>query len=1093
MPRLAEPTQSGDNSDIDEHLRNFNDGGQPTNVRRPNTGPDPEFLGSGSGNPGGRELPVSPSAAHGGDAHGGGRGARRADARDRHNASSSGDSGKPKLAEPHGGGKSFDAKNAAIDKAVDKIPGGKKDADGNPIAKGGAEKAVDKAAGKGAEAALTATGVGATVAKPVGKAVEKVGVRRITKIAAIGAAIMLTPLFLLLFVFTYVATHPWEAAKEVITNSSIRRFALNAAKQAGTSTVDTIIGALSYETDYKPGSAIAATGQRPEAGTMLDTISKIDFEKSKNRYKNANCPYKVVTKKVVAFDGKQRSVIAKVTDKSGATVKTSDPEVFTCILQQYPVVETMMRSPEARKINKQMNVNLSYAEKKDSELIDGKSKEEVKDALYKKSLERVWKNSSTSTECVKDFKPTGPKIDQAIALVVNDLLCGTQPKNIDVKYKVDEIPKSLDTDSAQYERRLIAYTKTACTFYKKLNADKEAIKNYQINRAKSSARAGIQALTLADTGIAGEISTNELNNDFYKISNFASSRAYNQEIYGTSTGTQADPESIPTKVLGLTENYFEELAERKDLGATLGELCSKQDKLDDDGAFASIGSFFSGFFGGGSKSKEGYAKDIDDTLDYLKRDIYKTNKDFYKTPDGVTLNDIIVRTVKVTSNASNSGVEDGPNNFNRMTVGAKNTMHNYTISLLGGTYQDDAEAAADSVALETIKRNEDKQSGMIARLFNTKNPRSLASRIAAGSTATPKQITENTTRYALNMLNPIKAFADFNTHIAYVGYGESNKAIAAADDDRAYWKIDTAGTKPALNGAEINTLQNAKEIERMKKSGANAELFASWDKCMETYYPDETAVDKAGDENCMVMRETKGGKKAASYGKNRTLARKYGNYKGNMNMFTAWAKLSSDEQDDSIYAKGENSSGFGVGGAVGADPDGPQSDPGADTSSTSCPQEPGITTASEDTKNGVDAKGVVQTYGPGRVAKNKIKLCNVQGITVNVSVASNLNKMVSAAKAVRLALSGSGWRSYDRQKELRIINGCPADDSASSSSCRVPTARPGNSNHEQGEAVDFNNSRTRGTAVYAWLNGNANKYGFFNFPKEAWHWSRNGK
>ncbi len=263
---------------------------------------------------------------------------------------------------------------------------------------------------------------------------------------------------------------------------------------------------------------------------------------------------------------------------------------------------------------------------------------------------------------------------------------------------------------------------------------------------------------------------------------------------------------------------------------------------------------------------------------------------------------------------------------------------------------------------------------------------------------------------------------------------------------------------------------------------------------METYFPDKQAVDEAKDENCMIMRETDEGRRlGAANPAKRSLARSYATYKGNMNFYTAWAKLSSDEQDDSIYAKGENSSGFGVGGAVGADPDGPQSDPGADTSGTDCPQEPGITTAPEDTKNGVDAKGVVQTYGPGRVPKNKIKLCVVQGIRVNVSVASNLNKMVSAAGTSGLALSGSGWRSYDRQKELRISNGCPADDNAPSSSCRVPTARPGSSNHEQGEAVDFNNSRTRGTAVYAWLKSNASKYGFFNFPREAWHWSRNGK
>ncbi len=1016
-----------------------------------------------------------------------------------HTSSGPGGSG-PTPSEKHSlkDGKAIDPQSAltkkAAGKALDHTPGmvsKAEQAEQGSLEKAG-RKAASKVAKKAAQAAATDSGVGAPLAKAAGDIAEeavkridvKGGAKKSVKVVAIAAFGFIVVAMLPLLMFTYIVTQPWKAVQQVLKDSSFTNFALSARKLAigdgNNQTLMAIAGSMPYEADYKPGSAIAATaGQRPEPGTLLDVISKVDYEKSRNLFKNVSCPYKVKTKQVVASDGAQRAVIDKVVDAKGDTADIADADVFDCILEQYPVFEAMMRSPEARKINKQMKINLSYAEKKDSEAIKDKPKEEVKRVLHKKTTDRVWRNAKDTKgllypdSCQEDFKPTGDKANKAILEVANDLLCGDLAENIQINYPVEDLD---DDFSKQTVKQRIDEADVICVFYDKLNADPEAAKKQRYDRALSSARAGISALTLADTGVVpGDISVEELDNDFYKISNFASSRAYNQEINGTRNGVQMDPEAIPTRAIGLTKAYFDSLSDPNRPGGqllNLGEQCKK-------------------FKANKPTTLTQNVRDIQSLAAIAKGQIARENQDFYggTSANLVSTNDLIIRTIRLVSNISNSGAEGGENNFNRMTVGAKNTMYNYTISLLGGSYQTDAQANEDSIAVGVMKKNRDKQSSMLARIFDTKNPRSLASRIAAGSTATPKQITENTTRYAVNILNPIKALADINAGIAFIGYGETNIALAARSDDMEYWKIDTTGTT-----TNLDTLKNAAYIERLKKSGANTELFASFDKCMETYFPDKQAVDEAKDENCMIMRETDEGRRlGAANPAKRSLARSYATYKGNMNFYTAWAKLSSDEQDDSIYAKGENSSGFGVGGAVGADPDGPQSDPGADTSGTDCPQEPGITTAPEDTKNGVDAKGVVQTYGPGRVPKNKIKLCVVQGIRVNVSVASNLNKMVSAAGTSGLALSGSGWRSYDRQKELRISNGCPADDNAPSSSCRVPTARPGSSNHEQGEAVDFNNSRTRGTAVYAWLKSNASKYGFFNFPREAWHWSRNGK
>lgn len=109
------------------------------------------------------------------------------------------------------------------------------------------------------------------------------------------------------------------------------------------------------------------------------------------------------------------------------------------------------------------------------------------------------------------------------------------------------------------------------------------------------------------------------------------------------------------------------------------------------------------------------------------------------------------------------------------------------------------------------------------------------------------------------------------------------------------------------------------------------------------------------------------------------------------------------------------------------------------------------------------------------------------------NIAANANAMIAAAAADGVTLTGSCWRSTARQIQLRQTNGCPDIYTAPPSSCRVPTAIPGTSNHEKGLAIDFDNCHSRSTACYIWLSANAATYGFFNLPSEPWHWSVNGK
>lgn len=132
------------------------------------------------------------------------------------------------------------------------------------------------------------------------------------------------------------------------------------------------------------------------------------------------------------------------------------------------------------------------------------------------------------------------------------------------------------------------------------------------------------------------------------------------------------------------------------------------------------------------------------------------------------------------------------------------------------------------------------------------------------------------------------------------------------------------------------------------------------------------------------------------------------------------------------------------------------------------------------------------------------QLRSVGGITVDASLAPQLEALLNAARADGIVLGGHGYRSPEVTARLRRANGCPDVYRSPASSCRVPTARPGSSMHERGLAIDFTYrgrticfprpaSRCSGNAAFDWLRANAGRYGLRNLPSEAWHWSTNGR
>ncbi|UDY34835.1 M15 family metallopeptidase [Dermatobacter hominis] len=126
------------------------------------------------------------------------------------------------------------------------------------------------------------------------------------------------------------------------------------------------------------------------------------------------------------------------------------------------------------------------------------------------------------------------------------------------------------------------------------------------------------------------------------------------------------------------------------------------------------------------------------------------------------------------------------------------------------------------------------------------------------------------------------------------------------------------------------------------------------------------------------------------------------------------------------------------------------------------------------------------------------EIVSVGGIRVHQSIAGNLQRLLSAASAAGINFSGGGYRDPSGQIAVRKSN-CGTSNYAiyemPASSCSPPTARPGQSMHERGLAIDFTqggSTLSRGSSGFAWLKANAASYGFYNLPSEPWHWSTNG-
>jgi len=140
-----------------------------------------------------------------------------------------------------------------------------------------------------------------------------------------------------------------------------------------------------------------------------------------------------------------------------------------------------------------------------------------------------------------------------------------------------------------------------------------------------------------------------------------------------------------------------------------------------------------------------------------------------------------------------------------------------------------------------------------------------------------------------------------------------------------------------------------------------------------------------------------------------------------------------------------------------------------------------------------NSKGEYALYENGKlIGYSSVTL--IGGIKVVNKYLPNVNTLIAAAKKDNIQLIlNSGFRTWDEQYTLRkqnvidktkIFNSdylCTANNGLFS----PRTAMPGWSNHQNGDAYDFNVTPD----VYKWMVHNAIQYGWIRtVESEIWHW-----
>ena len=665
-----------------------------------------------------------------------------------------------------------------------------------PGGAGGASGAVGGAQ-KDDSLTVASAKIGAQVAEQnyIGAAKSAVTNKKVRNALLVGGGAIVAVFAFITYLFASIVANPFEFVRTVVTDKAIRRFVIEGADAIGVpgaGLAREINERLGYAVPIKNNNTAFAdhTLNKPEPGSIDEIIANIDWEKAQWKYGNPNtCGYRFTFVPYLNYDHKTLHLIDKVFDKSTnkeIPLDQSTPVINNCFMSTYPLFNLSTRISNARAINKSSDAYLSYVTDKSE--IEGEPTEKVDEALLKKTLSRVTSKQDqapkTNDQKVKEF---ADKIYDAIEK-------GEDPETIDYKAIATEIGLPFPEQMSEQDATQVA--DAMCPYYTLFTEPDNYVRSLK-TRHNVAVRNGLKFLSLSGSGALYKNSNKETNYTMNSISNWADSAGYSLTVDGTNKGKQANAESLHNRAYIVSPLFALRVGEDFRGGC----------------AFWAIGNNIP-FIGGFIKSIG--EDDVTDAFQKFKAEVTAESAGIFEAgnPNNFGLQDMLIASFRIAATGTVSGTEEGPNNFNRQSMGVEQLTSDY-MRTIGGAFLTEQEQNELAIKVENNARVEQQNKSLFARLFDTKSPRSIASRIAVQNTSV-----ESTKSYLANLAKsastPLQNLASLSNSLNFVATGQNNTAFAAGNDTAKYFKIDLAGfTEAELKS--VNLLENAKAIEQLKK------------------------------------------------------------------------------------------------------------------------------------------------------------------------------------------------------------------------------------------------------------------------------------
>ncbi len=463
-----------------------------------------------------------------------------------------------------------------------------------------------------------------------------------------------------------------------------------------------------------------------------------------------------------------------------------------------------------------------------------------------------------------------PDLDVAIDKAKLDLTCGIPPDKLVYYYNMpnESLAKSGD-DSVESIQAKVHVLRTICKINEySLKDDDTAEKNYRAqveDRISSEINAAMQALTYADTTQTRFLSIQELSGDAYKVLGMGNSQEYHHSVNGEKVGIPTDSDAL-SRIFGIanlkaykpgetiyndasTQSALKVLThintvtgEEPQTGATkpLCEILNsknfndiyypeKGEQKTAEKLRPQVSDFYDNFY---PDFKQALA-----TLDAYSKDSKGKTMSNTAAVASIRINDILKRYVRINANVSTAGTEEGTQNFSRMSTGMQAYKNSFTLAM-GGKFSNPNEAVISEAEDRSLIAYQDKINGIGWRLFDSKNPSSLTSRLAVALIDKPQKIASNVASVLGSLFNPAKNLVGSKSSLAYSLTGDSRVAQATSSYEINSLRIDPAAIPEGFY--KLDSFKNAEAIEAIIKSNPGvAGTFLGWEKCFREFIPSQ--------------------------------------------------------------------------------------------------------------------------------------------------------------------------------------------------------------------------------------------------------------